>query len=221
MQTISLDPDRQMIYGFTYPVFEFFAYSIPDDEIRYIQYMGSIPHLSAIDDRGGYWGTWNPQRHNLFRYDPNTNEVKFFEHGFPKRCQNLMYHGAGPIDMALNVGDGSIYIAHEQADLYRLDPETAELDYLGSPYPSVRMPGLAKGPADLLFCAGGVDYGCRLAICDLSTRAFRELGPIVDSETGEKCFRVHDLLVLGNTLYVGETDHPGRSNHLWEIQVAE
>ena len=221
VQTISLDPERQMIYGFTYPVFEFFAYSIAADEIKYMQYVGSIPHLSAIDDKGGYWATWDAKRHNLFRYDPDANEVEFFQHGFPKECRNLMYPGAGPIDMALNIGDGGLYIAHEQADLYRLDPESAELEYLGSPYPSVRMPGLAEGPDNVLFCAGGVDYGCRLAVYDLKKGSFRELGALVDTETGEKCFRVHDLVVLGDTLYVGETDHPERSNHLWEIELEE
>jgi len=48
---------------------------------------------------------------------------------------------------------------------------------------------------------------------------FEDLGAIVDGTTGENCFRVHDLVVVGDTLYLGETDNPERTNHLWEIEL--
>jgi len=221
IQTITLDARREMIYGFTYPVFNFFAYSIPDNDVKYIQYMGSIPHLSAVDDDGGYWATWGTRCHHFFRYDPDGNDVKFYDHGFPTKCRNLMYPNAGPIDMALNIGDGSIYMASEQADLYKLNPANAELEYLGKPFPSERLPGLCAGEGDVMYCAGGTDWNVRTAWYDLKTGSFHDLGSVKDSETGEPCFRAHDLAVVGNCLYVGETDHPERSNYLWEIELAE
>jgi hypothetical protein len=218
IQTISLDPLREMIYGFTYPVFEFFAYSIPENKVRYIQYMGSIPHLSAIDDEGGYWGTWGDE-HRFFRYDPDENRVRFFEHGLPNKCQSLMYKNAGPLDMVLNIEDGGLYICSETAELFRLNPSNAQLNYCGKAFPSVRMPGLCLGPRGLLFAAGGVDGGVRVCSYDRKLCTFKDLGPVVDSQTKEKCFRAHDLAAIGHTLYLGETDNPARGDYLWEIEL--
>lgn len=221
IQTITLDDERGMIYGFTYPVFDFFAYSLRDREVKYSQYMGSIPHLSVVDDLGGYWGTWGVRSHNFFRYDPATNAVTFHDHGFPTRCQNLMYAGAGPIDGALNIGDGYVYLASEQADLYRLDLASAELTYLGKPFPSIRLPALCLGPDGALYCAGGADWHVRLARYDFERGAFEDLGPLTDTRTNTPCFRAHDCVCVGNRLFVGETDHPHRTNHLWEATLTD
>lgn len=218
IQTITLDPKRQMLYGFTYPVFEFFAFSLPERRVKFIQYMESIPHLSALDDAGGYWGTWGAQ-HCFFRYDPDESKVRFFKHGLPVKCQSLMYRNAGPLDIVLNGGDGYLYIGSEQAELYRLDPQTAKLEYLGRPYPSERLPGLCVGPRGLLLGAGGRDRTTRLFSYDRASRIFTELGAIADPVSGASCFRAHDLIALGNTLYLGETDNPDRGDYLWEIEL--
>lgn len=218
IQTITLDPERGLLYGFTYPVFEFFVFSLRERRVVFMQYMESIPHLSALDDEGGYWGTWGSQ-HKLFRYDPDEAKVCFYKHGLPTPCQSLMYRNAGPLDMVLNAGDGNLYIASEQADLYRLDPKTGDLEFLGHPYPSVRMPGLCLGPQGLLFCAGGADHQSRVCCYDRERRVFTNLGPVADPVSGESCFRAHDLIAIGNTLYLGETDNPERGDYLWEIEL--
>ncbi|MFQ6048718.1 MAG: hypothetical protein ACE5K7_05080, partial [Phycisphaerae bacterium] len=90
IQTMSLDPKRQMIYGMSYPVFSFFAYSVKRREVVYQQFMRSITHIGAVDDDGGYWGTWG-NGHRLFRYDPDSNRVRFFRRGLPTGCDSLMY----------------------------------------------------------------------------------------------------------------------------------
>ncbi|MGH7144699.1 MAG: hypothetical protein ACREJ2_11315 [Planctomycetota bacterium] len=235
IQTISLDPEREMIYGFTYPVFEFFAYSIREKKVKYLQYMQSITHLSAIDDAGGYWGTWGFD-HKFFRYDPVSNSVNFFKHGLPLQCHSLMYKNAGPVDMMLNAGDGSLYITSEIAELYRLNPKTAEVAYLGRPFASNRMPGLTVGPKGLLFGAGGIDDDTQLCSFDRETGRFENLGHIKATEggnagskkgadsrvpAGTTCFRTHDLIAVGNTLYCGETDNPKRGDFLWEIELSD
>lgn len=219
IQTISLDPVRELIYGFTYPVFNFFVYSLRAAEVVYCQYMASIPHLSTIDDDGRYWGTWSHQ-HRFFRYDPSDSSVQFFDRGFPEPGRSLMYHDAGPIDMALNIGDGSLYLGEESGGLYRLAPETAEVEFLGKPFSSPRLPGICRGPGKTLFLAGGSDWNCHVGSYDLESGTFRDLGKIEETASGEPCFRVHDLVYVDGKLYVGETDHPSRSSWLWEISLA-
>lgn len=217
IQTISLDRKRQMIYGFSYPVFEFFAFSITERKVKYIQFMDSISHISAIDDDGGYWGTWST-KHKLFRYDPGSNDVTFFDHGFPEKGGSLMYKDAGPIDCMINGGDGFMYVATDLGSLYRLDPKTAECTFLGKPFPSTRLPGLIMDSDGLFYMSGGDDYNSQIACYDRKTGRFDVLGTIVDSQ-GEKCYRTHDIAKIGNNIYVGETDNPDRTDYLWECEL--
>ena len=159
-----------MIYGMSYPVFNFFAYSIDRKKVVYSQFMQSITHIAAVDDDGGYWGTWG-YGHHLFRYDPKDNAVKFFDHGLPSKCESLMYPHAGPIDSMINGGDGYLYIGSEKCELYRLDPKTAEVTYLAKPFVSNRMPGLLVGSDGLIYGAGGNDDNVRIFSYDRGTGA--------------------------------------------------
>ena len=216
IQTISLDPEREMIYGFTYPVFEFFAYSIRENKVVYQQFMDSISHISAIDDHGGYWGTWS-HRHNLFRYNPERNKIEFFAHGFPEKGGNLMYRNAGPIDCMINGQDGFMYVATDLGSLYKLDPMSAEVDFLGKPFPFPRLPGLVLGNDGLLYMSGGDDNNCQIAVYDRNKRSFSVLGAVANEQ--DKCFRTHDIEIVGSKIYVGETDHPWRTDYLWECTI--
>ncbi len=217
IQTISFDNKRGMIYGFTYPVFDFFVYSMEQREVVYRQFMDSIVHISAIDDAGGYWGTWS-RKHNLFRYDPEKNTVQFHDHGFPEKGGNLMYPGAGPIDCMVNGYDGFMYVATDLGSLYRLNPANAQLEFLGKPFAAQRMPGLILGDDGLLYMSGGDDYASMLACYDRNTGNFQVMGKI-QVENGESCFRTHDIEKIGNAIYVGETDNPDRGDFLWECTI--
>jgi hypothetical protein len=217
IQTTTLDSARRMIYGMTYPVFDFFAYSIAQQKVVYRQFMRSITHIGAVDDAGGYWGTWGGG-HRFFRYDPATNDVTFFRHGLPSGCHSIMYAGAGPIDCMINGHDGYLYIGGEQGELFRLDPRNAEVVYLGRPVPSNRMPGLVLGPEGLIFGVAGNDDRTTLFTYNRQNGAFAILGRVRD-EQGQTCFRPHDLCWVGNCLFVGETDNPRRTCYLWQCQV--
>ena len=236
IQTITLDPQREMIYGMTYPIFNFFAYSIPENRVVYKQFMRSITHIGALDDEGGYWGTWG-NKHNLFRYDPEENRVHFYNHGLPTKCESLMYPGAGPIDCMINGGDGFLYVGSEKAEFYKIDPKTAEVTFLGKPNPANRLPALLVGEDGLIYGTAGDDYNCIIFTYDRSSGAFENLGVIKETEaelakraanpggedvpSGRRLFRPHDLIKLKNKLYVGETDNQTRSNYLWECVLGE
>jgi len=221
IQTISLDSSRQMVYGMAFPVFEFFAFDIQRRRVVYRQYMGSISHVGAVDDEGGYWGTWLGKKssHNLFRYDPAANEVRFFDHGFPTPCRSLMYRLAGPIDSMLDGGDGWLYIGHESGELYRLDWHTGRVEYLCKPLPGQRLPGLAIGPDGLILGVGGSDASTMGFAYDRKSGQCEILGSIRDEQAGADCFRTHDCCLVGQTLFVGETDNPARSCYLWECTI--
>jgi hypothetical protein len=221
IQTISVDHERGMIYGMAYPDFELFAFAIETGEVVYRRFMGSISHIGVIDPEGGYWGTWlKGRRHLLYRYEPDRNAVKFFPHGFPMPCRNLMYLGAGPIDSAIDGGDGYCYIGHESGELYRLDWRTGGLTYLAKPLPGTRMPGLAVGEDGLLFGVGGADRATAGFVYDRNTGRSEGLGPIAATDEDATCFRTHDCCLVGSDLYVGETDNRERSCYLWKCAIA-
>jgi len=222
IQTITLDDRRGLIYGLGYPVFKFFVYHLATGEVEDHDYQGSISHISALDDDGGYWSTWDSTDHFLFRYDPVTRKITYFHHGLPnaKVESNMMYPGAGPVDCMINGGDGFIYVGTTGGSLCRLNPKTAEVTYLGKPAPTTRMPGLVRWRDSLLLgVAGDNDGGCVFAY-DREVGKFHYLGAIHDESANLTLFRVHDLrLANENLAYVAETDVPGRSGYLWECEL--
>jgi len=222
IQTISLDDGRGLIYGQTYPVFNFFVHDLQSGQTKDFGFVGSITHISALDDDGCFWGTWDVVQHYLYKYDPSTGQITWFRHSTPgaREDSNRMYPGAGPVDCMINGGDGYIYIGTCGGSLCRLDPKTAEVQYLGKPAATARMPGLAVWRDSLLLGAAGDEEGGTVFSYDRETGAFTNLGSIVDSETGLKLYRVHDLRIVGgSTVYVAETDVPGRSGYLWECEI--
>ncbi len=223
IQTITLDEKRKLIYGLTCPIYKFFVYHIDTGEVEDYDTMESITHVSALDDSGCFWGTWNKANHWLFKYNPDTREITYFRHGTPNSQaeSNIMYLGAGPVDVMVNGGDGYLYIGTTGGSLCRLKAKTAEVDYLGRPAPTSRLPGLVLWHDALLLGACGDRAGGYLFTYDRDNGAFRNLGPLVDPKSGEKLYRVHDLRLSGDgkTAYVAETDVPDRSGYLWEIAL--
>lgn len=224
IQTITLDSERGLIYGFTYPVFKFFKYDMASRQVTNFDYIGSITHISALDDKGRLWGTWHPRSHNLFCYDPDADEITWFDHSVPNGPQgsDIMYPGAGPVDCMINGGDGYLYIGTTLGTLVRLDPETAEVTFLGKPYAERRMPGLLVGGDGLIYGSGG-DGGAAIVFSyDRETGSFRTLGELHDRDIDTTCYRTHDIALVGdNTFYVAETDNPQRSGYLWECTLED
>ncbi len=222
IQTITMDHERRIIYGLTYPVFKFFRYDIDADRVTDFDFVGSITHISALDDHGRFWGTWHWRKHNLFCYDPDADEITWFDHSIPNgpAGRDIMYPGAGPVDCMINGGDGYLYIGSTLGDLIRLDPETAACEFLGKPYASRRMPGLLVGEDGLIYGCGGDEGNGQLFSYDRESGAFRNLGEMYDADLDTACYRTHDIVRgEGNVFYVAETDNPYRSGYLWECEV--
>jgi hypothetical protein len=222
IQTITLDERRGLIYGMTCPVLKFFVYDLKTGKVEDNDYLGSITHLGALDDAGCYWGTWDPVKHYLFKYDPAVRKIVYFHHSIPEGAKHssIMYPGAGPVDTMINGGDGYLYIGTCGGSLVRLDPRTAEATYLGRPACTRRMPGLHLWHDSLLIGAGGDEEGGYVFTYDRKTGAVQNLGPIVAAD-GKKLYRVHDLCITadGRKAFVAETDVPNRSGYLWQVDL--
>jgi len=221
IQTITLDAERRLIYGLTYPVFKFFVYHLDTGVVEDYDYIGSITHISALDDAGRFWGTWHNTQHYLFSYDPTTRTINWTRNRLPgaERDANRMYPGAGPVDVMINGGDGYLYIGSTGGALYRLDPRKAQAEWLGKPNPAARMPGLTVWRDALLLGVVGDENTSQVFVYDRDKKSFHNLGPII-ADNGLGIYRTHDLaLVDEKTLYIAETDVPGRSGYLWECTL--
>jgi len=216
IQTITLDDQRNLVYGFTWPALKFFVYHIDTGEVEDYDCIGGNPHITALDDDGRLWGTWGGgfgKQQCLFSYDPATRSINWTTKGLP---------GDGGVDGMVNGGDGYIYIGTVGGALCRLDPAKGEAEWLGKPTASNRMPGLTVWRDRLLLGIAGSNKATIVFTYDIDQNVFRTLGPIVASEDGKPLHRPHDLALVGtDTLYVAETDVPGRSGYLWECQLED
>lgn len=221
IQTITLDDERGLIYGQTFPVFKLFVYHTATGAVDDHGFMGSISHVSCLDDDGCFWSTWGWE-HKLYKYDPATRKITFFDTGLPNAVadSNIMYAGAGPIDVMINGRDGYLYVGTCGGSLCRIKVKTAETEYLGHPAPTRRMPGLIEFRGSLLLGVCGDEAGGTVFTYDRETGLIKVLGSIQDSDTGVKLYRTHDVRMgPENLIYVGETDVPDRSGYLWECQI--
>ncbi len=216
-QTITLDPERRLLYGFTYHTFSFYVFNVDTCETIYHALPGSISHISAIDDDGCIWSTWGRNRHWIFKYDPAKNDVVWTRKKFPEGGQSYMYPGAGPIDCMLNGGDGYLYVALETGSLVRMDPRTVEFKHLGRPSSAPRIPALIMGDDGMLYGTCGDDANVSVFRFNRDIREFETIAQLAADE--ERCFRPHDIARMGNRIFVGETDNPKRSGYLWEVEL--
>lgn len=218
-QGTCFDLKRKMAYMFT-DRGGFAVYDMKKRTLRY-ENMQSIPHNGCIDDRGGVWGTHSAGRHAFFRYNPDRNRFEF-----PQGCAfhnaaqaaNVMYPGAGPVDSILNADDGFIYAGSPLGDLYRLDPETGEVKFLGKPFPGTRMPGLGLGQDGWLYISGAREFGSLLGRYNREEERFENLGK-VEHKDGTFLYYAHELVVIDDVVYIGETDNPNRSGYLWACEL--
>ena len=223
IQTITVDEDRQLLYGFSYPVFCFFVMDLAARKVKRVQYMGSIPHIVSLAPDGAYFATWNCRSHNLFRYDPDTDTVKFFDYALPHTQEScgLMYPGAGPIDGMATGPDGMLYIGEASGHLDRLDPKTGKVTDLGRPAGNeTRIPALETGADGRIYGIAGFLERCHLFAFDPATHQSEVFGLIEDHRDKTRLFIGHDIAIMDeHTVFVGETDTSERAGRLWRCEI--
>jgi hypothetical protein len=216
-----------MAYGCTYPVPWFFAFDLKARETVFSAFIGALPHRSAVDGRGRVWsgytiGADGTGDNYIFSYDPGDDSITWHDLQLPK-CGQV---DKRQIDDAITLSDGLIYFSSVDGVLARLNPEKAEIEWLGKPARGMRLCGIAEGPDKLIYLLTGAFYGMpgddaptRVFTFDRTKKQFHELGTIYDPECNEGCVVVHHLSIGSDgTLWVGETDNPDRSACLWECR---
>ena len=239
IQSIKLDPQRRLIYGFTYPAEYFFCYDIEAHRSRILAYIGNgvmicQPHGSALDGQGRLWATWGESRAfedivgpspvRIFCYDPDSEQFTWYKHGFPKVHQD----DPARVDHMFCGHDGLIYVGTVAGGFSRLNPADGSVENLGQPYPGERLAGLVQAPDGLIYGAGNSGYGqdrkgeARIFVFDPLNKHLEDLGPIFDAKLDLGAVKVHMLVATKDgTLYAGENDNIYRSSYLWEINISQ
>ncbi len=219
-QATAYDPKRKMMYFYTIRNC-FGAYDLRGRRLVRYEAVESTPHCGLIDSNGCAWGTYSSWTQGFFRYKPEKDRFEFPQGlAFPNAvdASDIMYRGAGPVDAIVQGPDGMLYAGIALAELYRIDPAAGTIEFLGKPFTGKRLPGLTFGPDGLLYMCGGTDKQATLTRYDVRTGAFETLGPVA-ARDGRSCFRCHEMVVIGRTAYIGETDNPTRSGYLWACEV--
>lgn len=236
IQSIALDANRMMLYGFTFMPERMFSYDIRSGEVRDLGLIGSClfigqAHRPVLDDSGRVWGTWGSyysadrlptegHRICLFSYHPESGRgIEFLQYGL----EGGGVSSTDMVDEAVNGGDGYIYFGGRSGNLYRLDPTSAQCDNLGRPgYYQKRISGIAPARDGLLYLTAGDRDSAALFSYDRENGRFIELGPIYDPARAECAEKIHCLSLDEDhrTLYGGEIDNVRRSSYLWEINMS-
>ncbi len=100
IQSIAMDYQRGMIYGFTYPAEMVFRHDLSTGQTQTLGYVGNAimfaqPHNAVVDRHGWLWGTYAETRAwdetpgrvpiRLFKYHPDENRFVWLNHGLARK----------------------------------------------------------------------------------------------------------------------------------------
>jgi hypothetical protein len=182
----------------------------------------------VMDDNGCVWCGWNASKAwqsslgsdiaRLCKYDPEAGKIIYYPHGLPRADGS---HGFARVEGLFNLGTGMLFASGDNGSLYRIDPESAAVKYLGTPISDrrSRLTSLVMHADGWAYGITGRDSQCQLLRFDPATEKF-ELGDRIVDADGEAMFQCHDItLTTDGVLFAGENDHPARSSYLWEITL--
>jgi hypothetical protein len=231
VQGTVIDQERGVLYGQTFTPERFFSFDLRTHAVRDLGPLGSGLQMGqaetlVLDDRGRVWGAWGMTRawqtvpgvdsSRLFRYDPDAERLEYLPIGLPRPDRRRGFEKA---EALFNLGTGCLYASGGNGSLYRIDPGTLEVRYLGTPVtdrPS-RLASLSLAGDGFAYGVTGRAGATDLLRFDPRTDAWELLGPVVDAD-GERPYQVHQVVAVGpRTLFAGENDNPRRSSYLWEI----
>jgi outer membrane protein assembly factor BamB len=231
IQSICLDPKRNVIYGMTFTPERLIRYHIDSGRCDDLGPIGSGMAMAQgenieLDDEGCAWCGWNLTRAwqsspgsdsaRLCKFDPKADRIIYYKEGLPAPDGN----GFARVEGLFNLGTGCLYASGANGSIYRIDTDTGKAEYLGTPIadrPS-RLASLRLGPDGKAYGVTGRAGDCRLLRLDPETGAWELLGEI--AKEGDRCYQVHDVAIAGDgVVYACENDNPYRSSWLWEIVV--
>jgi hypothetical protein len=207
------------------------------------------PHNAVVDGDGWLWGTYAETRSwdeapgrepvRLFKYHPDKNNFVWSDHGLPRRgtVKQLLkdppgHTGAtsalaktrhredfGFCDSMAYDGHRYIYAGTVAGVLCRIDTRFDNVEKVANVMTTGRFPALAIKD-NILYGGGGMNTHTQLIRWDTRTDRIEGYTELVDSKTGERPARIHDIAVDDeHQIFLGENDNHQRSSYLWALRL--
>jgi len=233
IQSIALDEKRGLIYSMHFTPERLSVFDLETQTATDLGPIGSGGAMAQgenilLDDDGSAWCGWGVTRawqstpgadaFRLCKVSPHENKIVYYEQGLPRADGE---YGFAKVEGLFNLGTGCLYASGGNGSLYRIETETGQAKYLGTPIKDrrSRLTSLALHSDGFAYGITGRDGDCRLLRFDPRDDSY-ELGGKIEDDAGVSMWQCHDVSVAPDgTLFAGENDHPQRSSYLWEIQL--
>src|SRR5579859_3487361 len=232
IQSICLSQRQDALFGQTFTPERLFRFDLTTREACDLGPISSGMAMAQgenveLDDAGCVWCGWHVTRawqgssgvdsHRLCKYDPATDHIHYLDGGLPRPDGA---YGYVKVEGLFNLGRGCLYASGGNGSIYRVDTDTGQGTYLGTPIPDrpSRLTTLRLAGDGMAYGVTGRAGRCELIRFDPRTEKYELIGPVVEGETA--LWQAHDVTVTPEgVLYVGENDNPYRSSYLWEITL--
>lgn len=226
IQGMAMDPHGRYLAGYTIPGNRFFVHDLASHEVTDYGRISQMGHHNLVcDARGVTWGCWNcalapkgavvrTDGCYLMRYE---HEGRAFERttievptaAFRAVSPAFNKSWANGFDSACCARDGAVYFGTSlPANLGRFQPETGQVESLGRPVRSSRIPALGESADGRIVGFGGFP---QMQLFTYDPRNRRLLNHGVVRPQYKLCI-FHAMAVLPDgRIYAGETDS-GRPN---------
>lgn len=226
IQGLTADPKGRYLAGYTIPGNHFFVHDLATHQVAdYGRISQPAHHNMVCDGDGVTWGCWNcalaregmPVKTGgcyLIRYDHGKRSFERTNIAVPTEpfsavspAKNKSWNNG--FDSACRAGDGSIYFGTSiPGNLCRLRPGASEVELLGQPVTSSRIPALSEAADGRIIGFGGFPQ-MQLFAFDPAAGSIRNHGVVAPQYP--LCL-FHAMAVLPDgRIYAGETDS-GRAN---------
>lgn len=253
IQSIAADWRRNIIYGFTYPAEAVFRIDLNTGHSRILAYIGNAtmmvqPHNAIVDGEGWLWGTYaetrawdestGPHPVRLFKYHPDSNEFKWFDHGLCRReerhqllsdpptagkgastLETRHHEDFGFCDSMAYDGQRYVYAGSVAGVLSRIDTQTAKVEKVANAIPSARFPALEIKDG-ILYGGGGMNGDTHLIRWKTDSDKLEVYSDLVAEGIKDRPARIHELAIDDeHRIFLGENDNHRRSSYLWSVYI--
>jgi hypothetical protein len=228
---LTINPDRDEIYGLTYPDGHFFMYNIPQKKLTDLGeidpqkvYHGperqwrTLSRALICDDSGRVYMSGN--KGMLTYYDPETGELVDSDMEVPGDYYYLQfYRDYTAVEYFAKDANGLIYGGTTDGYLFSFDPQKMQLNNLGKVRASRRLRCLTMGKDGSVYLMAGersTTRPCQFYLYDPQLDRFETLGLLIADRSPYYYWRGQqfDCMTTGldGTIYLGESE---RKSHLF------
>ena len=215
---LTLDPQRQVLYGISYPHGHFFCYDLKQHRavdkgsiFKEVQFGGpddrtqrTLPRDLVVAASGDVYTSTDDG--HLLRLDAAKQELQTLPARIPGEAMQV-------IDAWVRAGD-VLYGGTSEGFLFRFSPASGEVDNLGKPMIAQRIRGLALGHDGMVYgLAGDRSLPNLLFRYNIEKRRLERLGGVAVNRSPHYLWRAQqfDAMTTGadGTIYMGESDRGG------------